>query len=120
MSNGEFVTGVRNGHGIAKRKSDGAIFLIEHGTGRDDEINRLVAGGNGGWDPRPRPLGSPSALCPNGVRLEYCGYENTKMTNFLWYPEAMVPIWSSGAPARGSAGGVFGSARNVSGKFLTN
>lgn len=102
-----FVTGVRNGHGIAVRKGDGAAFLIEHGTGRDDEINRLVAGGNGGWDPRPRPIGSPDALCPNGVRVEYCGYENTKMTNVIWYPQAMVPVWSSGIPARGSAGGVF-------------
>ena len=44
--------GHRNVQGIARRPADGKMWTVEHGTGRDDEINRGVRG-NFGWDPVP-------------------------------------------------------------------
>lgn len=44
--------GHRNVQGLAQRK-DGTIWSVEHGSDRDDEVNRLVPGGNYGWNPVP-------------------------------------------------------------------
>lgn len=44
--------GHRNVQGLAQR-SDGTLWSVEHGPDRDDEINRLVTGGNYGWNPVP-------------------------------------------------------------------
>ena len=52
-----YTYGHRNVQGIAFSPG-GKAYSIEHGTGRDDEVNRLVAGANYGWD--PRPLSGPS------------------------------------------------------------
>ena len=51
---------------------------MEHGPDRNDEVNRLVAGGNGGWDPVP-------------------GYDQgVPMTDLAKFPNAMRPVWRSG------------------------
>ena len=47
-----YTYGHRNVQGIAFSPG-GKAYSIEHGTGRDDEVNRLFAGTNYGWDPRP-------------------------------------------------------------------
>jgi glucose/arabinose dehydrogenase len=44
--------GHRNVQGLAQR-ADGTLWSVEQGTFRDDEVNRLVAGGNYGYDPVP-------------------------------------------------------------------
>ena len=44
--------GHRNVQGLAQR-SDGSIWSVEHGTDRDDEVNRLSTGGDYGWNPTP-------------------------------------------------------------------
>jgi glucose/arabinose dehydrogenase len=81
--------GHRNVQGLAFRPLDGAAFVVEHGPSFDDEVTRLVAGANGGWNPVP-------------------GYnESVSMTDPVRYPDAMRPIWRSGAPARGSSGATF-------------
>lgn len=46
-----FFVGVRNPQGITFRPGTGEAFICEHGPNQDDEITRLVAGGNGGWNP---------------------------------------------------------------------
>ena len=52
-----YTYGHRNVQGIAFSPG-GKAYSIEHGTDRDDEVNRLYAGANYGWDPgRPRRLG---------------------------------------------------------------
>ena len=77
--------GHRNVQGLAVRPSDGVPFSIEHGTGRDDEVNRLVNGGNYGWDPVP-------------------GYdESTPMTK----PGFLPATWSSGDPTIAPSGATF-------------
>ena len=101
-----WVVGLRNGQGLAVQPGTQRPYLIEHGPGSDDEVTPLRAG-NGGWDPRPRPLGSPDARCPNGQLLTYCGYAGTSMTDTRLYPDALRPAWRSGLPARGTGGGSF-------------
>ncbi len=44
--------GHRNVQGLAERK-DGSLWSVEHGPDVDDEVNRLVAGGDYGWHPVP-------------------------------------------------------------------
>lgn len=77
--------GHRNVQGLALRPKDGAMWTVEHGTGRDDEINRGVVG-NFGWDPVP-------------------GYnEATPMTDFTKFPDAVGAAWSSGDPTFATSG----------------
>jgi hypothetical protein len=59
---------------------------VEHGTYRDDEVNRLVAGGNHGWNPVP-------------------GYDETKpMTDFSLPGRPLGARWSSGQPTVATSG----------------
>src|SRR6201999_4468660 len=44
--------GHRNVQGLAQRY-DGSVWSAEHGPDRDDEVNRLVSGGDYGWNPVP-------------------------------------------------------------------
>jgi glucose/arabinose dehydrogenase len=77
--------GHRNVQGIAKRPSDRKMWTVEHGPGRDDEINRGIRG-NFGWDPVP-------------------GYdESTPMTDTDKFPNAVRAAWSSGAPTVATSG----------------
>jgi glucose/arabinose dehydrogenase len=89
-----YTYGHRNPQGIAWRPSDGQAFSIEHGTSRDDEINRLVPGANYGWDPRS----------PSGGSLYD---ESQPMTNLTKYPDALSAVWSSGAPCVAPSGATF-------------
>jgi glucose/arabinose dehydrogenase len=89
-----YTYGHRNPQGVAWRPSDGQAFSIEHGTSRDDEINRLVPGANYGWDPQ----GSLGAAYYD---------ESQPMTNLAKYPSALTAVWSSGAPCVAPSGGTF-------------
>jgi hypothetical protein len=83
-----FTYGHRNVQGLALRPG-GQMFSVEHGTSRDDEVNLLRAGGNGGWDPVP-------------------GYtETTPMTDLTKFPDAMRPVWTSGATSLAPSGATF-------------
>jgi glucose/arabinose dehydrogenase len=84
-----FTKGHRNVQGIALQPGTGRVYSVEHGTGRDDEVNLLVPGGNGGWDPVP-------------------GYnEATPMTDLTKFPGAMRPVWESGFPTIACSGATF-------------
>lgn len=84
--------GHRNVQGIAFRGQQ--AFAVEHGTGCDDEVNRLVVG-NYGWDPAPRAFGDPSYD------------ESTPMTDLARHPDAIPAIWSSGCPTIAPSGATF-------------
>jgi glucose/arabinose dehydrogenase len=85
--------GHRNVQGIAFSPG-GKAYGIEHGPDRDDEINRLLPGGNYGWDPRPPGGGS--------------GYdESVPMTDTAKYPNAIKSTWRSGFPTIAPSGGTF-------------
>lgn len=88
-----YTYGHRNVQGIAFSPG-GKAYSIEHGTDRDDEVNRLVAGANYGWDPVP----------PGGG----AGYDESQpMTDLKKFPNAKKPVWSSGYPTIAPSGGTF-------------
>jgi glucose/arabinose dehydrogenase len=71
-----YTYGHRNPQGIAFKNSD--VYSVEHGPGVNDEVNKLVVGGNGGWDPVP-------------------GYnQGVPMTDTTKFKTAMLPVWRSG------------------------
>jgi glucose/arabinose dehydrogenase len=73
-----YTFGHRNPQGISFRPGDNAPYAIEHGPASNDEVNELVPGGNGGWDPVP-------------------GYDQSvPMTDLQKFPNAMIPAWRSG------------------------
>ena len=84
-----YSLGHRNGQGLTFRPADGAAIEVEHGTGCDDEINRIVAGGNYGWN----PVGS--------------GYDESKPMTDLTIPGARPALWSSGCPTIAPSGATF-------------
>jgi glucose/arabinose dehydrogenase len=88
-----YTYGHRNVQGIAFAP-DGQAYEIEHGTDRDDEVNRLVRGGNYGWDP----------IKPGTA----ADYDQTRpMTDLTKFPGAQRPVWSSGSPTIAPSGGTF-------------
>jgi glucose/arabinose dehydrogenase len=71
--------------GLAQRY-DGSIWTAEHGPDRDDEINRLVNGGDYGWNPVP-------------------GYdEGVPMTDQSLPGHQIAARWSSGFPTLATSG----------------
>jgi glucose/arabinose dehydrogenase len=91
-----YTYGHRNVQGLAFA-ANGIAYSIEHGPDRDDEVNRLVRGGNYGWDPVP-------------------GYnESVPMTDRTKFPNARVALWSSGTPTIAPSGGTILSGSRWSG-----
>lgn len=80
-----FTYGHRNVQGLAQR-ADGTIWSAEHGPDRDDEINRLGAGRNFGWNPG-------------------AGYdESGPMTDKSLPGKQHAARWSSGVPTIATSG----------------
>ena len=88
--------GHRNVQGLAQR-ADGTLWSVEQGTSRDDEVNRLVGGGNYGWNPVP-------------------GYdESTPMTDQSLPGRQREAVWSSGDPTLATCGAAFVSGKKWGG-----
>jgi len=88
--NKQYLTsyGHRNVQGISQR-SNGSIWTIEQGTYRNDEVNRLILGGDYGYNPVP-------------------GYnESVPMTNFKLPGRQIGARWRSGDPTFATSGGTF-------------
>jgi glucose/arabinose dehydrogenase len=80
-----FTYGHRNVQGLAWRPG-GGMWSAEHGTYRDDEVNKLKAGGNYGWNPVP-------------------GYDESKpMTDHSLPGRQLDARWSSGTPTIATSG----------------
>ena len=80
--------GHRNVQGLAQR-ADGSLWSIEQGTYRDDEVNRLVAGGDYGYNPVP-------------------GYnESVPMTDQALPGRQVAARWRSGNPTLATCGGAW-------------
>ena len=80
--------GHRNVQGLATRR-DGTVWSVEHGTYRDDEVNRIVNGGDYGWNPGP-------------------GYdESVPMTDQSLPGRQVEARWSSGEPTIATSGAVW-------------
>ena len=110
-----YTYGHRNPQGIAFRPGTNQPYTAENGPWHSDEVTALVAGGNGGWDPRPN-IGGRGA-CPDN----YCGYSPNQMgaldpkirsafmpmTDLLTYPKAMKPAWNNDGLSQGMSSGEF-------------
>jgi aldose sugar dehydrogenase len=80
-----YTYGHRNVQGLAQR-ADGSLWSVEHGTFRDDEVNRLFKGGNYGYNPVP-------------------GYnESVPMTDFSLPGRQFAARWRSGNPCFATSG----------------
>ncbi|GAB3763648.1 glucose/arabinose dehydrogenase [Nocardioides ginsengisegetis] len=80
--------GHRNVQGLAERR-DGSLWNVEQGTYRDDEVNKLVNGGDYGYNPVP-------------------GYnEDVPMTDQSLPGKQIEARWSSGDPTLATSGGSF-------------
>ncbi len=80
--------GHRNVQGLALRPG-GTMWAVEQGTDRDDEVNRMVRGGNYGWNPVP-------------------GYnESRPMTDFSLPGRQIGARWKSGFPTLATSGAVW-------------
>lgn len=77
--------GHRNVQGLALQPGTGTVWSVEHGPDRDDEINRITAGANYGWNPVP-------------------GYNETVP---MTAPGATPAAWSSGIPTLATSGATF-------------
>jgi aldose sugar dehydrogenase len=88
-----YTYGHRNVQGLAFKGSQ--VYSAEHGSAFDDEVNKLVAGGNGGWNP----------VGEGGFFPGYDGHDtDPPMTDFNAYPDAMDPPWHSGEPTVAPSG----------------
>jgi glucose/arabinose dehydrogenase len=86
--------GHRNVQGVAVRPGGTDVYAAEHGPTEDDEVNRLRAGGNYGWDPS------------QGGTVG--GYdEDVPMTDLQRFPDAVPAAWSSGDPVEAISGAAF-------------
>lgn len=114
-----YTYGHRNPQGIAFRPGTNQPYTAENGPWHSDEVTALVAGGNAGWDPRPKMAGR--AECPDN----YCGYEPNQMgavppaerasympmTDSKTYPNAMKPAWNNDGLSQGMSSGTFLSGK---------
>jgi glucose/arabinose dehydrogenase len=110
-----FTYGHRNVQGITFHPETGQPIVAEHGPWHSDEVTALVAGGNGGWDPRPNMRGRED--CPDA----YCGYSPNQndgmdpaeraafmpMTDTETYPDAMPPLWTNNGISQGTSSAEF-------------
>ncbi|NIJ10594.1 glucose/arabinose dehydrogenase [Saccharomonospora amisosensis] len=79
-----YTYGHRNVQGVAVRPGTGQVYISEHGPTGFDEMNRLQPGGNYGWDPS------------RGGTVEHYD-EDVPMTDLQRFPNAVPPLWTSGA-----------------------
>jgi glucose/arabinose dehydrogenase len=80
-----YTYGHRNVQGLAYRPHD-RMWSVEHGTYRDDEVNKLHKGGNYGWNPVP-------------------GYDESKPMTDKSLPGRQISAkWSSGTPTIATSG----------------
>lgn len=81
--------GHRNIQGLALRPGTSELWTAEHGPDEDDEANRIVRGGNYGWNPVP-------------------GYnESVPMTDTNEYPSAQRAVWETNSPTLATSGLTF-------------
>ncbi|TGN33244.1 PQQ-dependent sugar dehydrogenase [Aeromicrobium chenweiae] len=91
-----FTYGHRNVQGLARR-ADGSIWSVEHGSYRDDEVNRLVKKANYGWNPVRRRSGDPA----------YNEGANSPMTDHSIPGRQRSAAWRSGNPTVATSGAAF-------------
>jgi glucose/arabinose dehydrogenase len=59
-----YALGIRNSFGLCFDPVTGSLWETENGPTSDDEVNRIVAGGNYGWPDQLGPGGTPTFVDP--------------------------------------------------------
>lgn len=86
--------GHRNVQGVTVRPGTGEVYTAEHGPNVNDEVNRIVPGGNYGWDPS------------QGGTVG--GYdESVPMTDLERFPDAVPAVWQTGGMTEALCGAAF-------------
>ncbi|MDQ2758089.1 MAG: PQQ-dependent sugar dehydrogenase [Actinomycetota bacterium] len=86
--------GHRNLQGVAVQPGTGAVYTAEHGPSFNDEVNRIRAGANYGWDPS------------QGGTVG--GYdESVPMTDTERFPDAVPAVWQSGSTTQAVCAAAF-------------
>jgi glucose/arabinose dehydrogenase len=75
-----YTLGHRNPQGLAFRPGTNDPYSAEHGPTVNDEVNKLVNGGNAGWDPNTGGIYD----------------QGHPMTDLARFPGSMQPVWRSG------------------------
>lgn len=75
-----YTLGHRNPQGLAFRPGTNDPYTAEHGPNVNDEVNKLVNGGNAGWDPNTGGIYD----------------QGHPMTDLARFPGSMQPVWRSG------------------------
>ncbi len=94
--------GHRNIQGVAIQPGTGEIYTAEHGPSNNDEVNRIEAGANYGWDPSR-----------GGTSGSYD--ESVAMTDTERFPDAVPAIWQSGETTQAICGAAFLSGQEWGG-----
>ncbi|WP_199432592.1 PQQ-dependent sugar dehydrogenase [Qaidamihabitans albus] len=89
-----YTYGHRNVQGVALRPGTDQVFTSEHGPTGLDEVNRLRAGGNYGWDPS------------QGGTVDHYD-EDVPMTDLERFPDAVPPLWTTGEQTEAPSGAAF-------------
>ncbi|WP_374381142.1 sorbosone dehydrogenase family protein [Dongia sp.] len=85
--------GHRNPQGLAFRPGDGALWSTEHGPDTQDEVNRIVKGGNYGW-----PLCRGTDPCPGladyqPAKAEFDHANTIAISDLIFYQGDAFPDW---------------------------
>ncbi|MGH3346039.1 MAG: PQQ-dependent sugar dehydrogenase, partial [Nocardioides sp.] len=86
-----YTYGHRNVQGLAQRR-DGTVWSVEHGSFRDDEVNRLRRRGDYGWHPVPNDPSDPQYN------------EEVPMTDTSLPGRQVKARWRSGNPTVATSG----------------
>jgi glucose/arabinose dehydrogenase len=85
--------GHRNPQGLAFRPADGALWSTEHGPDSQDEVNRIVKGGNYGW-PKCRGIDPYDGLAHYQPAIaEFERSSTIAISNLIFYRGAAFPDW---------------------------
>ena len=101
FGNAVYSFGHRNPQGIVFNPTTGDLYLTEHGPSTNDEVNRIVAGGNYGW---PNVHG----FCDNDIGSEtgFCSANSVVEPMVAWTPTiapsgadfyggTLIPEWAN-------------------------
>ena len=85
--------GHRNPQGLAFRPADGALWSTEHGPDTQDELNRIVKGGNYGW-PRCRGTDPCADLADyHPAVAEFDHGDTIAISDLIFYRGDAFPDW---------------------------
>ena len=88
--NAVWTYGLRNPYGIAHRPGTTQVFATDNGEDCDDEVNRIVRGGNQGWG--PGYVCGTDGVGPDARPPHFRWSEQVAPTDATWYVGSMASL----------------------------